>query len=93
MDQYEDEDIASGSSRPRNDARPEVQAGNRTKFKESQLDNQDPHGKNAAFTLDEQPQELNSSARVGETPKPGTRLQLEDAAADSALPGSEKKKS
>lgn len=91
LDQYGDEDISTGDSRPRNDARPEVQSPRRTNFREDQLDNQDPHGKNAAYTLDEQPQELNSGARVGETPKPGTRLQLEDGSPDSSLPGSNKK--
>lgn len=93
LDQYEDEGLATGSSRPKNDARPEVQRAQRTSFKEDQLDNQDPHGKNAAFTLDEQPQELNSSARVGEGLKPGTKLQLEDSSAASPLPGGKDKKS
>lgn len=35
-------------------------------FREDELDNQDPHGKSAAVTFDSQPQELNTTARVGE---------------------------
>ena len=48
-------------------------------FDEDELDNQDPHGKHAAYTLDEPPQELNSAARVGEGMKPAERLALEQS--------------
>jgi hypothetical protein len=49
-------------------------------FDDDELDNQDPHGKNAKYTLDEPPQQLNSAARVmGEGLKPAERLALEQA--------------
>jgi hypothetical protein len=51
-------------------------------FREDELDNQDPHGKRAAVTLDDQPQELNTASRVGEGMKPGTELQLEQSGVD-----------
>ncbi|CAN5746423.1 hypothetical protein BH23GEM7_BH23GEM7_40450 [soil metagenome] len=54
--------------------------GNPTRFHHDDLDNQDPHRRHhAPVTLDEQPEERNSGARVGEPPKPGTELRLEDA--------------
>ncbi len=42
-----------------------------TNFREDELDNQDPHGKHADYTLDEPPEALDSSARVGDGDKPG----------------------
>ena len=81
-DQYGDEDIAY--EQPGVQRRPEAADPWQVNFDEDELDNQDPHGKHAAYTLDEQPQELNSSARVGDTPKPGIRLRLEDAGSGSA---------
>jgi hypothetical protein len=61
-------------------ARPEDgRPGQDTDFAEDELDNQDPHGKHAAYTLDEQPQEFRTSSRVGEGPKPGLESRLEDA--------------
>jgi hypothetical protein len=64
----------------RTSARPEdVRTGQDPDFDEDELDNQDPHGKHAAYTLDEQPEELRSGSRVGEGTKPGTELRLEDA--------------
>jgi hypothetical protein len=50
-----------------------------TRFREDQLDNQDPHGKHAEVTLDSQPQELNTEARVGETPKSVRQREPRDA--------------
>lgn len=74
--QYGEEDIAYANPRlgasEDNPTRPR-------KFREDQLDNQDPHGKNAKYTLDEPPQELNTDARVGEGLKPAERLALEQA--------------
>ncbi len=74
-EQFVEEGLAPTHSRM--NARPEVQEGNRTRFDEDELDNQDPHGKHARRTLDEQPQELNTDARVGEGIKPGIRRELE----------------
>jgi hypothetical protein len=76
-DQYEDEDIAY--EQPRVQARPGSGDPWQVNFDEDELDNQDPHGKHAAYTLDEPPQELNSSARVGEGLKSGEHLALEHA--------------
>jgi hypothetical protein len=75
--QFEDEDIAY--NQPRVGRRPESADPWQVNFDEDELDNQDPHGKHAAYTLDEPPQELNSQARVGEGMKPGERLRLEQA--------------
>jgi hypothetical protein len=50
---------------------------NRTRYRESELDNQDPHGKHASNTLDAPPQELHTDTRVGEGLEPGTELKLE----------------
>lgn len=75
--QYEDEDIAY--EQPRVGRRPEIADPWQVNFDEDELDNQDPHGKHAAYTLDEPPQELNSSARVGEGLKSGEHLALERA--------------
>jgi hypothetical protein len=77
LDQYEDEDIAY--EQPRVQARPEAADPWQVNFDEDELDNQDPHGKHAAYTLDEPPQELNTRARVGEGLKTGEHLALEHA--------------
>jgi hypothetical protein len=74
--QYEDEGFAHEHSVL--SERPGVQPP-RTRFREDELDNQDPHGKHADLTLDSPPQDLNSDARVGEGMKPGTRRSLEGA--------------
>lgn len=74
--QYAEDGIASGN--PRLGASEDSTTKPR-KFREDQLDNQDPHGKNAKYTLDEPPQELNTDARVGEGLKPAERLALEQA--------------
>ena len=66
-----------------------MQEANRTHFSEDELDNQDPHGKHAPVTLDDNPQQFNSAARVGEGLKPGIHLRLE--AADLPVkPGSDR---
>jgi hypothetical protein len=75
-EQFMDEDFSTKSSRV--NQRPEVHA-NRTNFDEDELDNQDPHGKHAAYTLDSPPEELNSASRVGEAMKPGTALRIEQS--------------
>lgn len=77
-EQWQEEEISFEN--PVTAARPEAQsARGRTDYDEDELDNQDPHGKHARYTLDEQPQELNTSARVGEGLKTGTHLRLEHA--------------
>jgi hypothetical protein len=76
-DQWEDEGLARRTSRV--DARPEVQAAGGARFSEAELDNQDPHGKHAERTLDEQPQQFRSESRVGDPPKPGIQRALEDS--------------
>jgi hypothetical protein len=76
--QYGDEDLAHGQ--PAVQRRPDAASDPwRTNFSEDELDNQDPHGKHAAYTLDEPPQELNSASRVGEGLKSGEHLILEQA--------------
>jgi hypothetical protein len=60
-------------------SRPEVQRADGSRFREDELDNQDPHGKRAEVTLDSQPQELNTGSRVGETPDPGIQREMRDA--------------
>ncbi|CAA9374444.1 MAG: hypothetical protein AVDCRST_MAG89-4873, partial [uncultured Gemmatimonadetes bacterium] len=76
-DQFADEGYGS---RPLNAERSEVQQPvNRTNFSEDELDNQDPHGKHAAVTLDSAPQQLNAQGQVGEGLKPGVELALEQA--------------
>lgn len=72
-DQYEDEDLAHAS--PRVGARPGFDASS-TRYAEDELDNQDPHGKHAVPTP-EQPQALNSRARVGGGTEPGLELEME----------------
>lgn len=73
-DQYEDEDIAH--SRPKLGARPGVGERNPTRYDEDELDNQEPYGKHAV-PAPEQPQALNSQARVGEGLSPGLELEME----------------
>jgi hypothetical protein len=65
-------DLSSDTPRPGEGATP-------TNFAEDELDNQDPHGKHAEYTLDSPPQELNSDSRVGEGEKPGAGVRLEGA--------------
>lgn len=79
--QWREEGLAA--KQPRKTESVEAQSRWRTDYEEDELDNQDPHGKHAARTLDEQPQELNTSARVGEGLKSGTHLRMED----TDLPG------
>jgi hypothetical protein len=74
-DQWEDEDLARHT--PRVGARPEVQSPSRTRFAEDELDNQDPHAKNADLTLDSPPEELRSETRVGEGMKKATEMRLD----------------
>lgn len=75
--QYEDEGLSH--AQPRVSARPgpggEVAP---TRYREDELDNQDPYGKRAV-PAPEQPQAMNSASRVGEGLKPGTELALEQA--------------
>jgi hypothetical protein len=75
--QFEDEDLAY--DQPRVGRRPDAGDPWQVNFDEDELDNQDPHGKHAAYTLDEPPQELNSAARVGQGLKPGEELAMEQA--------------
>ena len=61
-----------------------VDAGHESRVgsSEDELDNQDPHGKHAARTLDDEPQRFNTAARVSQDPqgtKPGIEMRLEDA--------------
>lgn len=78
LDQYESD--LGIHEQPRVGARPEDdRPESRTNFREDELDNQDPHGKHARVTLDEQPQAQNPNSRVGEGTKPGTELTLEQA--------------
>ena len=75
LSQLEDEDISH--EQPRVQRRPDAGDPWQVNFDEDELDNQDPHGKHAAYTLDEPPQDLNSAARVGEGMKKAERLTLE----------------
>lgn len=68
--QREDEEFAAAPPRPT----PEPW---RRKFDEDEVEPQDPHGKHAPVTLDAQPQQRNSNARVGEGLKSGEHLALE----------------
>jgi len=79
-DQWLEEDLGVHENQ-RVAARPEADRPDQEPdFDHDALDNQDPHrAQNAQNTLDEQPQELRTSSRVGEGPKPGTELRLEDA--------------
>ncbi|MFL5386851.1 MAG: BON domain-containing protein [Longimicrobiaceae bacterium] len=74
--QYEDEDIAH--SQPRVGARTGVGDPNPTHYEEDELDNQDPYGKHAV-PVAEQPQAMNSQARVGQGMDPGLELEMEQA--------------
>jgi osmotically-inducible protein OsmY len=74
--QFEDEDISH--SQPRVSSRPSTAPENPTNFSEDELDNQSPYGKHAV-PVPEQPQALNSHARVGEPPKPGIARAIEQA--------------
>lgn len=51
----------------------------RKRFSEDEVEPQDPHGKHAPVTLDEQQQERNTTARVGDAPKPAEHLALEQS--------------
>jgi len=73
--QFEDEELAH--SQPRVSSRPGTGTPE-VNYREDELDNQDPYGKHA-IPVPEQPQAMNSSARVGEGLKPGTELMLEQA--------------
>jgi osmotically-inducible protein OsmY len=74
-------ELETGHSRPRNAERPEVQDGKPSKYREDELDNQDPVGPHTYGGVPRPPTgpEVNSQARVGEGPKPGTELRLEAA--------------
>jgi hypothetical protein len=74
--QYEDEEIAH--SQPRVGARTGVGDPNPTRYAEDELDNQSPHGKHAVPAA-EQPQAVNSQARVGQGTEPGLELEMERA--------------
>ena len=77
LTQLEDDDL--GFEQPRVQGRPAAGDPWQVNFDEDELDNQDPHGKHAAYTLDEPQQELNSAVRVGEGLKSGEHLALEKA--------------
>lgn len=63
--------------RPRMAASAEVaDRGDGRRFSEDELDNQTPYGQHAV-PVPEQPQAINSRARVGEGMKPGTELRIE----------------
>lgn len=76
-DQWVDEGLASDN--PRLSATENSVAENRTRYRDRELDNQDPHDQHAPLTLDEQPQAFNTAARVGEGLEPGVELALERA--------------
>lgn len=77
-DEWTEEGLAA--ARPRMGERPEESRPRQDlHFDEDELDNQDPHGKHATRTLDSPPQDRNTAARVGEGPKPGVELRLEEA--------------
>lgn len=75
--QYGADDVADEQTRVQR--RPDDADPWQVNFDEDELDNQDPHGKHAAYTLDSPPQELNSAARVGQGLKSGEHLVLEKA--------------
>jgi hypothetical protein len=76
IDQYEDEDLAH--AQPRMGARSGPGDGNPTHYEEDELDNQSPFGRRAV-PVAEQPQAMNSRARVGEGTGPGLELEMEGA--------------
>ena len=80
QDQLDDEGFIRSAAAA---SRPDPEALERTRYPEDQLDNQDPHGKHARLTLDAPAQELNTQARVGESPKPGTALRLERSGSET----------
>jgi hypothetical protein len=71
--QFEDEGV---HSQPRVGDPHDGDVPNPTNFREDELDNQSPYGKHAV-PEPEQPQAMNSQARVGEGLKPGVELALE----------------
>ncbi|HST61069.1 MAG TPA: BON domain-containing protein [Longimicrobium sp.] len=73
--QFEDEGV---HSQPRVGDPHDGDVPNPTNFREDELDNQSPYGKHAV-PVPEQPQAMNSQARVGEGLKPGVELALEAA--------------
>lgn len=73
--QFEDEGV---HSQPRVGDPHDGEVRNPTNFREDELDNQSPYGKHAV-PVPEQPQAMNSQARVGEGLKPGVELNLERA--------------
>jgi hypothetical protein len=82
-DQWMDEGYAAHS--PRMSQHSDGNPGGRTGgFAEDELDNQEPHGKNARMTLDAQPQASNPGARVGGGPKPGVDRALEQASGNGS---------
>jgi len=71
-------ELETGHSRPRNAARPEPLAARPLRFREDELDNQEPVGPHTrAVPRVPRGSDLNTGARVGEGPKPGTELRLE----------------
>jgi hypothetical protein len=76
-DQWAEEGYAA--RHPQSSQHSEDEPTRPARFSDDELDNQDPRGKNARFTLDSQPQATNSGARVGEGPKPGVELSLEQS--------------
>jgi hypothetical protein len=76
-DQWMDEGYAAHS--PRMSQHSEENPSRTSGFPEHELDNQEPHGKNAHLTLDAQPQASNPGARIGEGPKPGVNRALEQS--------------
>jgi hypothetical protein len=70
--QWEDEGYASRTPRT-------GRASWRARFREDEVEPQDPHGKHARVTLDSPPQELNSSSRVGEGLKSAEHLSMEQS--------------
>ena len=71
----------SGHSRPRMAARSEVQGGRPERYREDELDNEEPVGPHTYGGVPREPRgsDLNARSRVGEGPKPGTELRLEEA--------------
>jgi hypothetical protein len=82
-DQWIDEGFAAVT--PHMSQRSEVTPTPSTQYSEDELDNQDPHGRNAHLTLDSQPQASNPRARMGEGTKPGVDLALEQSGLNSNI--------
>lgn len=71
-------ELETGHIRPINAARPEPLAARPLRFREDELDNQEPVGPHThAVPREPRGPDLNTGARVGEGPKPGTELRLE----------------